>query len=212
MLLSNVKGESDTIEREGGSRLTLPPVEQLGAITKWMSDPPPKDPNVKPLIDDYYASLYSYNYSVGGRETLRLYDEYNDYGALIGKRATPFSYQPNIDFLSSQNCFALNYQWPSQITLPSMIISLSPDSNVDIQQLRASAPSGCFVVLVGARYLNKMHKIIRMVEYITSQLAIKLVTYFAEKSDVMPVVDLDNSPAIVGDFSYKTYSDAFIYC
>ena len=78
-----------------------------------------------------------------------------------------------------------------------MTMSLSPDSNVDIQQLRRSAPSGCFVVLVGGRYLNQMFRIIRIVEYITSQLAIKLVTYFAEKTDAMPSVDLDNSPAIV---------------
>ena len=42
-----------------------------------------------------------------------------------------------------------------------------------------------------------MYRIISIVEYITSQLAIKLVTYFAEKTDFMPVVDLDNSPAIV---------------
>ena len=197
MLLSTVKGESDKLEHEGGSILKLPSVEQLGAITKWMSDPPPQDPIVKPLVDDYYASLYSYNYSVGGRETLRLYDEYNNYGAQIGKRATPFSYQPNIDFLRSQNCFALNYQWPSQITLPSIAMSLNPNKDVDIQQIRTSVQSGCIVVLVGARYLNQMFRIIRIAEYVTSQLAIKLVTYFAEKTDVMPVVDLDNSPAIV---------------
>ena len=144
--------------------MKLPPVEQLGAITKWMSDPPPQDPIVKPLVDDYYASLYSYNYSVGGRETLRLYDEYNYYWALIGKRVTPFSYQPNIDFLKSQNCFALNYQWPSQIPLPSMTMSLSAKNNVDIQQIRASAPSGCFVVLVGGKFVKRMVKIVKRIE------------------------------------------------
>ena len=78
-----------------------------------------------------------------------------------------------------------------------MTMSLSPDKDVDIRQIRRSAPSGCIVVLVGARYLNQMSRIIRIVEFITSQLAIKLVTYFAEKTDVMPSVDLDNSPAIV---------------
>ena len=71
MLLSTVKGESDQIKHEGGSRLKLPSVEQLGAITKWMSDPPPKDPIVKPLVDNQAASAYSYYWGASGRETLR---------------------------------------------------------------------------------------------------------------------------------------------
>ena len=151
-----------------------------------MSDPPPQDRIVKPLVDDIEASYNSYYQGVGGRETVRVED-----------RVNTLAYQPNIDFLRSQNCFALNYHWPSQITLPSMTMSFSAKMSVDIQQLRTSAPSGCIVVLVGARYLNQMYKIIKIVEYITSQLAIKLVTYFAEKTEVMPSVDLDNSPAIV---------------
>ena len=76
-------------------------------------------------------------------------------------------------------------------------MSLSPDNKVDIQQIRSSAPSGCFVVLVGGKYLRRMDDIVRMVDHITAQLAIKLVTYFAEKTEVMPKVDLDNTPAIV---------------
>ena len=41
-----------------------------GPFPKWMSDPPPKDHIVKPLVDDQYASWYSYNWG-GNRETLR---------------------------------------------------------------------------------------------------------------------------------------------
>ena len=78
-------------------------------------------------------------------------------------------------------------------------MSLSPDNNVDIQKIRKSAPNGCFVVLVGGKFVKRMDDIVRMVDYITAQLAIKLVTYFAEKTEVMPMVDLDNSPAIVRD-------------
>ena len=48
-----------------------------------------------------------------------------------------------------------------------------------------------------------MDDIVRKVDYITSQLAIKLVTYFAEKTEVMPVVDLDNAPAIVRDYTHR---------
>ena len=129
----------------------------------------------------------------------------------VEDRANTLAYQPNIDFLRSQNCFALNYQWPSQITLPSMTMSLSPDSNVDIQQLIKTAPSGCLVVLVGGKFVERMDSIVRKVDYITSQLAIKLVTYFAEKTDVMPIVDLDNSPAIVRDYNTK-YKMQSVYC
>ena len=176
----------------------LPNVQDLGPFTKWMSDPPPNDRIVKrlPLIDDLRANMWANHplfsldppFHVNGRETLR-----------VQSRSKTLAYQPNIDFLRSQNCFALNYQWPSQITLPSITMSLSAKNNINIQQIRASAPSGCFVVLVGGKYVKRMDDIVRKVDYITSQLAIKLVTYFAEKTGVLPFVDLDNLPAIVGN-------------
>ena len=170
----------------------MPPVEELGSITKWMSDPPPKSCIVKPLVDDYDASYYSHqSYGhVNSHETLRL-----------KSRVNTLAYSPNIDFLRSQNCFVLNFQWPTEITLPSMTMSLSAKNDVDIQLLKTSAPSGCFVVLVGGKFVKRMDDIVRKVDYITSQLAIKLVTYFAEKTEVMPVVDLDNLPAIVRDYT-----------
>ena len=169
----------------------MPPVEQFGAITKWMSDPLPKA-SMKPTLQDrfHWACSYSPNYC-SHLESQRLED-----------RVNTLAYQPNIDFLRSQNCFALNYQWPSQINLPSMTMSLSAKNDIDIQKIRKSAPSGCFVVLVGGKFVKRMDDIVRKVTFITSQLAIKLVTYFAEKTKVMPVVDLDNSPAIVRYYKY----------
>ena len=76
-------------------------------------------------------------------------------------------------------------------------MSLSTNNDVAIQKIRTSAPSGCFVILVGGKFVKRMDDIVRKVDYITSHLAIKLVTYFAEKTEAMPVVDLHNSPAIV---------------
>ena len=176
----------------------MPPVEQFGAITKWMSDPPPKAP-IKPTLQDRrhrYCHPEDPDYPdyCGNWESQRLEN-----------RVNTLAYSPNIDFLRSQNCFALNYQWPSQITLPSITMSLSSDNNVDVQKLRTSAPNGCFVILVGGKFVKRMDDIVRKVDYITSQLAIKLVTYFAEKTEVIPVVDLDNSPAIVRDYKFKVY-------
>ena len=121
----------------------MPTLAKLGAITKWMSDPPPKGLMTPPLQDKYHE-----NHKKPG------YHDENGYGynlelMRVEDRVNTLAYQPNIDFLRSQNCFALNYQWPSQITLPSMTMSLRAKMSVDIQQLRTSAPSGCIVVLVG---------------------------------------------------------------
>ena len=70
----------------------MPRVEDLGSITKWMSDPPPKVP-MKPSLqdkyhenrqnrgyhddDDYYNQNYGYNL-----ESLRLEDRVNTLGKL----------------------------------------------------------------------------------------------------------------------------------
>ena len=176
-------------EVEGQSnKEVFPSVDAMGAITKWMSDPPPMAPMKPTLQDRYHRKCPKDPDYCNNLESQRLENRVN----------TP-AYQPNIDFLRSQNCFALNYQWPSQITLPSMAVSLNAKNDVDIYKIRASAPSGCFVILVGGKYVKRLDDIVRKVDFITSQLAIKLVTYFAEKTEVMPVVDLDNSPAIVRD-------------
>ena len=190
ILLSLTMVESDPL---GVLTTALPQVEKLGAITKWMTDPPPKVTIVKPLVDDYISSYYSHFGGVSSRETLRVED-----------RVNTLEYSPNIDFLQL-NCMALNYDWPSEISLPSIKMYLGAEKHVDIQQIRSSAPSGCIIVLVGARYLKRMAEIRRMVDNITAQLAIKLVTYFGEKTEVMPVVDLNNSPAIVRDIEFKTF-------
>ena len=107
-----------------------------------MSDPPPKDPIVKPLVDDQFASLIAYRWSqsrinVNGRETLRVEDRFKSW-AYVG---------PNIDFITAQNPMVLNFQWPTKITLPSITMSLNSKNNIDIQQIKTSAPSGCIVVL-----------------------------------------------------------------
>ena len=70
----------------------MPPLEELGPITKWMSDPPPMGP-IKPTLqdkyhrnrkqsgyhdeDNYYNQNYGYNL-----ESLRLEDRVNTLGKL----------------------------------------------------------------------------------------------------------------------------------
>ena len=65
----------------------MPPVEQLGAITKWMSDPLPKVP-MKPTLKDKYhenhklsgyhdEDTHKYGYNL---ESLRIEDRVNTLG------------------------------------------------------------------------------------------------------------------------------------
>ena len=178
----------------------MPPVEEFGAITKWMSDPPPMASMKPPLQDKYHKNHKKHGYHDKEDQYNQIFG-YNLESVRVEDRVETLAYKPNIDFLSSQNCFALNYQWTSEITLPSITLSLSVNSNVDIQQIRTSAPSGCFVVLVGAKYVQRIDDIVRMVDHLTSRLAIKLVTYFAEKTEVMPIEDQDSLPTIVKDNS-----------
>ena len=144
----------------------MPPVEQFRASTKSMSDPPPMASMIPPLQDKYHSNHKKQGYHDKEDHYNQNYG-YNLESLRVEDRVKTLAYQPNIDFLSSQNCFALNYQWPYQITLPSLTLSLSAKNDVGIQQLRKSTPSGCFVVLVGGKFVKRMDSIVRMVDYIT---------------------------------------------
>ena len=110
------KTKTDFLTSEASKRKIIPPVEQFGGITKWMSDPPARGP-MKPTLRDDYESwmppkvMMKYNLHL---ERLRFEDRVN----------TP-AYSPNIDILRAQNCFALNFGWPVEITLPSISVSLN---------------------------------------------------------------------------------------
>ena len=54
----------------------MPPVEQFGAITKWMSDPMPKVPMKPPLQDKYHRNH---------REPLNI-DKYHDEDGRYGQK------------------------------------------------------------------------------------------------------------------------------
>ena len=123
-------------------------------------------------------------------------------------------YSPNIDHLRAQNCFALNFGWPVEITLPSISLSLNSKNPFDFETIRKTAPSNCFIVMVGGRTLARMDQIVRKVDEITAQWPIKVLAYFGEKSEVVPMKDLENLPAIVRHirkFYYNTYIDILNY-
>ena len=136
---------------------TMPPVEQFDVISKWMSDPSPK------------ASMKS---TLQDRKT---FDGLNLEALRVEERVNTLAYSPN---MRSHNCFALNFQWPSEINLPFLSLSLDSEKSVKMMQIRTSKPNGCVIVLVGGKYLQRIDDIVRLVDHITTQLAIKILTFF----------------------------------
>ena len=183
------KTKTDFLTSEASKRVKIPPVEQLGGITKWMSDPPPKS-SVKPTLTD---SFENFNFNARSMIQNGLHLE----SWRVEDRVNTLAYSPNIDHLRALNCFALNFGWPVEITLPSISVSLNSKNTVDFKVIRKTAPSNCFIVMVGGRFISRMDLIVRKVDEITSQLPIKMVAYFGEKTDVVPKKDLEKLPAIV---------------
>ena len=140
----------------------MPPVEQFGAITKWMSDPLPKVPMKPPLQDKYHKNHKDWGYHDEDDYYNQNYG-YNLESLRVEDRVRTFAYSPNIDFLRSQNCFALNYQWPSQITLPSMTMSLSAknihiiiNQLCDLQQTVAKYATSLFLLFISTSVLRQI--------------------------------------------------------
>ena len=90
----------------------FPTVNQLGIINKWLSDPPSKGPWKATINDKRF-------------EVLRVEDRIN----------TP-AYSPNFNILSVQNCFAINFEWPSERSLPTITMSLKTNKHCCTWTLR----------------------------------------------------------------------------
>ena len=94
------------------TKRAFPNLEDLGAITKWMSDPLPKMPMKPTLRDDWNTYMAKFGLNQEARR--------------VEERVNSLTYSPNINNMKL-NCFALNFGWPAEIHLPS--ISVSVDSN-----------------------------------------------------------------------------------
>ena len=177
----------------------IPPIEQFGAITKWMSDPLPKGP-MKPVIMDKPIPL-SLIRNDKRSETIR-----------VGDRVNSYEYRPNIDLLNSQNCFAINFGWPTEISIPSTTLSLkskSPLNSYILKKFVKSTPSGCILVMVGARFMHRMHEIVQKIKEVSTMLStnplfweysfsMKTLIYFGVKIDDFPsLVNTEDLPVMV---------------
>ena len=97
--------------------LPLPKIEQLGPITKWMSEPPMKTPTQSPLTESYFIKN---TINKSNRRKLINWEVQR-----MGDRTKTLAYRPNIEMINSQNCFCLNFGWPATVSLPSISISLN---------------------------------------------------------------------------------------
>ena len=60
-------------------------------------------------------------------ETLRVED-----------RDKTLAYSPNFDIMNNQNCFAIIFSWTTEITMPSISLSLNSKDRVQIVNTRIS--------------------------------------------------------------------------
>ena len=84
------------------------------------------------------------------------------------------------------NCYSVNFGWPQELSIPELVINLEDDISFDVSSVTDTAPSNCFLVLVGGRYVQRLDDIVSKMEVLSVQTASKQIIYIAEKSDVEP--------------------------
>ena len=87
------------------------------------------------------------------------------------------------DLIQDQNCAAINFGWPEELTIPSISLSLGLTDHNEIEVIRSSIPSNCLIVMIGGRYLSRVNDIVRKVETVSEHLPLKPKAYFGEKTD-----------------------------
>ena len=99
-----------------------------------------------------------------------------------------------------RNCFSLNFGWSHHLTLPQMKISPGQEISLSVEMMRTTAPSHCFVVMVGEKYLKKMNEIIATSRSLAERLGTRPIMYFVESNsekDYPVLSSYTNSPLMV---------------
>ena len=137
----------------------IPSLDKLGDIARWMSKPP----SPKAVHEQMEFNMKRYVH----------HKRKPSPPVFIGHETNP---------IEDQNCFAINFGWPEELTVPFLTLSFSM-FNPDDELLRISVPSGCFLVMVGGKYIPQMNDIVEKVEALSEHLSIKPLIYFAEKTE-----------------------------
>ena len=80
-----------------------------------------------------------------------------------------------------RRCYALNFGWPQELSISQLTVNLDNDRIFNAEMVRQSAPSNCFMVFIGGKYLKRIEEIVGKVEIVTDGLATKPTVYFADK-------------------------------
>ena len=92
------------------------------------------------------------------------------------------------------NCYSISFGWPQELSVPQLRVNLDNDRIVNAAMVRQSAPSNCFMVFVGGKYVNRLEDIFqKMEESVILGLVSKPLIYFAEKVEKTPKSEALNS-------------------
>ena len=91
-----------------------------------------------------------------------------------------------------RRCYALNFGWPQELSISQLTVNLDNDRIFNAEMVRQSAPSNCFMVFIGGKYVNRLEDIFQKVETVSVGLVSKPLIYFSEKVDATPKFKVQN--------------------
>ena len=115
------------------------------------------------------------------------------------------------DILQQRNCFVLNFGTFKDIPLPQVSMTLETEITQNVDENNLNAPSNCFFVTVGGKYLDILDDVIRKVETVAKKMAAKPVMIVLETQNIhdVPTFSSDKSPPMVNPLLDSTKS--YIY-
>ena len=97
------------------------------------------------------------------------------------------------DLIRKRNCYALNFGWSEELSVPQLVVNLDNSNNVDhLEMVRQSAAANCFMVFIGGKYVNRLEDIFQKMETVSVGLVSKPLIYFSEKVDATPKFKVQN--------------------
>ena len=84
------------------------------------------------------------------------------------------------------NCYSISFGWPQELSVPQLVVE---DKILNAEVLRQSAPSNCFMVFIGGKYVDRLEDIFQKVKSASVGLATKPSIYFAEQVKEHPKLD-----------------------
>ena len=87
-----------------------------------------------------------------------------------------------IDMINNQNCYIINFGWSEELSFPQLIVNPDIDNIFKVTEIvRTSAPSNCFIVFIGGKYVDRVKEIVQKVDSLSLVLQTKPTIYFTEK-------------------------------